>query len=208
MIYIKIKRVMDIVISLLGVIVTSPILIITAIAIKLESKGPIIFKQERLGVGGKIFKIYKFRSMCVGAEKGGVYESKNDSRVTRVGKFIRKTSIDELPQFFNILKGDMSLIGPRPTLTYHPWPYEQYTEIQKQRFNVRPGVTGWAQVNGRKEVPWDKRLEYDVEYVNNLSFKMDMNIFMKTIYKVLMMKDNVNTTETVAITDKKIKKSI
>lgn len=208
MIYIKIKRVMDIVISLLGVIVTSPILIITAIAIKLESKGPIIFKQERLGVGGKIFKIYKFRSMCVGAEKGGVYESKNDSRVTRVGKFIRKTSIDELPQFFNILKGDMSLIGPRPTLTYHPWPYEQYTEMQKQRFNVRPGVTGWAQVNGRKEVPWDKRLEYDVEYVNNLSFKMDMNIFMKTIYKVLMMKDNVNTTETAAITDKKIKKSI
>lgn len=208
MIYIKIKRVMDIVISLLGVIVTSPILIITAIAIKLESKGPIIFKQERLGVGGKIFKIYKFRSMCVGAEKGGVYESKNDTRVTRVGKFIRKTSIDELPQFFNILKGDMSLIGPRPTLTYHPWPYEQYTEMQKQRFNVRPGVTGWAQVNGRKEVPWDKRLEYDVEYVNNLSFKMDMNIFMKTIYKVLMMKDNVNTTETAAITDKKIKKSI
>ncbi len=109
---------MDIVISLLGVIVTSPILIITAIAIKLESKGPIIFKQERLGVSGKIFKIYKFRSMCVGAEKGGVYESKNDCRVTRVGKFIRKTSIDELPQFFNILKGDMSLIGPRPTLTY------------------------------------------------------------------------------------------
>ncbi len=146
--------------------------------------------------------------MCVGAEKGGVYESKNDSRVTRVGKFIRKTSIDELPQFFNILKGDMSLIGPRPTLTYHPWPYEQYTEIQKQRFNVRPGVTGWAQVNGRKEVPWDKRLEYDVEYVNNLSFKMDMNIFMKTIYKVLMMKDNVNTTETAAITNKKVKESI
>lgn len=199
---------MDIVISLLGVIVTSPILIITAIAIKLESKGPIIFKQERLGVDGKVFKIYKFRSMCVGAEKGGVYESKNDSRVTRVGKFIRKTSIDELPQFFNILKGDMSLIGPRPTLTYHPWPYEQYTEMQKQRFNVRPGVTGWAQVNGRKEVPWDKRLEYDVEYVKNLSFKMDMNIFMKTIYKVLMMKDNVNTTETAAITDKKIKESI
>lgn len=208
MIYIKIKRVMDIIISLLGVIVTSPILIITAIAIKLESKGPIIFKQERLGVDGKVFKIYKFRSMCVGAEKGGVYESKNDSRVTRVGKFIRKTSIDELPQFFNILKGDMSLIGPRPTLTYHPWPYEQYTEMQKQRFNVRPGVTGWAQVNGRKEVPWDKRLEYDVEYVKNLSFKMDMNIFMKTIYKVLMMKDNVNTTETAAITDKKIKESI
>lgn len=199
---------MDIVISLLGVIVTSPILIITAIAIKLESKGPIIFKQERLGVSGKIFKIYKFRSMCVGAEKGGVYESKNDSRVTRVGKFIRKTSIDELPQFFNILKGDMSLIGPRPTLTYHPWPYKEYTEIQKQRFNVRPGVTGWAQVNGRKEVPWDKRLEYDVEYVNNLSFKMDMNIFMKTIYKVLMMKDNVNTTETAPITDKKVKESI
>ena len=103
----------------------SPVFLITALLIKLESKGPIIFKQERLGKNGNIFKIYKFRSMCVGAEKtgSGVYSGKNDSRVTKVGKIIRATSIDELPQFFNILKGDMSIIGPRPALTYHPWKY-------------------------------------------------------------------------------------
>ena len=134
--------------------------------------------------------------MCVGAEKGGVYSTKNDLRVTRVGKFIRATSIDELPQFINILKGDMSLIGPRPTLTYHPWPLEKYSQEQKKRFLVRPGVTGWAQVNGRKEIHWDRRLMLDVEYVNNLSFTFDMKIFFMTIAKVLAMKDNVNVGET------------
>lgn len=196
MFYRKIKRLLDIVLSIIGLIILSPILLIVAIAIKFESKGSIIFKQERLGLNGKVFKIYKFRSMCVGAEKGGVYETKGDARVTKVGKFIRKTSIDELPQFVNIIKGDMSIIGPRPTLTYHPWPINEYTEEQKKRFDVRPGVTGWAQVNGRKELPWDKRIEYDVEYVENLSFGFDLKIFFKTIVKVLAMKDNVNVSET------------
>ncbi|TDL61512.1 sugar transferase [Rhodococcus qingshengii] len=196
MIYKKVKRLLDIVLSLIGLTILSPILLVVAISIKLESKGPVIFQQERIGLYGKVFKIYKFRSMCVGAEKSGVYETKGDARVTKIGKFIRKTSIDEFPQFVNIIKGDMSIIGPRPTLTYHPWPIEEYSEIQKKRFNVRPGVTGWAQVNGRKEVPWHQRIEYDVDYVENLSFGFDFKIFFKTILKVLAMKDNVNVGET------------
>lgn len=196
MVYKFFKRLFDIVISMLGLIITSPILLLTAIAIKLESPGPIIFKQERLGLKGKVFRIYKFRSMCVDAEKGGVYEKKGDPRVTKVGKFIRKTSIDELPQFVNILKGEMSLIGPRPALTYHPWPYNEYTEEQKRMFHVRPGVTGWAQVNGRKEVEWPKRIVLNVEYVDKMSLYFDLMIFFKTIFKVLRMEDNLNVKET------------
>lgn len=202
--YIKFKRVFDIIVSLIGLVITSPIILITAIAIKIDSLGPIIFKQERLGLNGKVFKIYKFRSMCVGAEKGGVYETKGDSRVTRVGKIIRKTSIDELPQFINILKGDMSLIGPRPPLTYHPWTYDEYTEEQKRMFHVRPGVTGWAQVNGRKDVEWPRRIELNVEYVDNLSLFLDIKIFINTIFKVLTMQDNINIRETAKKNDESI----
>ncbi len=198
MIYKYIKRLLDVILSVIGLIILSPILLITAIAIKLESKGPVIFQQDRLGLNGQAFKIYKFRSMCVGAEKDGVYETKGDMRVTKVGRIIRKTSIDELPQFVNIIKGDMSIIGPRPTLTYHPWPIEKYTNEQRKRFNVRPGVTGWAQINGRKDVPWDKRIEYDVWYVDNLSFGLDFKIFFKTVIKVLTMQDNINVGETAA----------
>lgn len=192
------KRIIDIVVSLFGLIVSLPILLLVSLVIKLESKGPVFFKQERLGKNGISFKIYKFRSMYVGAEKQGtgVYSGKNDIRVTKVGKIIRATSIDELPQFINILKGDMSLIGPRPTLTYHPWEFEEYTHEQRRMFDVRPGVTGWAQINGRKDVEWNKRIELNIWYVNNLSFLLDMRIFLKTIFKVIMMKDNVNKSET------------
>jgi lipopolysaccharide/colanic/teichoic acid biosynthesis glycosyltransferase len=196
MIYKFFKRLFDIIVSLIGLIITSPILIITAIVIKLESPGTVIFQQERLGLNGKVFKIYKFRSMCEDAEKGGVYETKGDSRVTRIGRLIRKTSIDELPQFFNILKGEMSLIGPRPALTYHPWQYSEYSEEQKRMFHVRPGVTGWAQVNGRKDVEWPKRIELNIEYVDNMSFYFDLMIFFKTIMKVVRMEDNLNVKET------------
>lgn len=196
MFYKFVKRFFDILISLVGLLITSPILILTAIAIKIESPGPIIFKQERLGRNGKVFKIYKFRSMCLDAEKAGVYEKKGDSRVTRVGNIIRKTSIDELPQFVNILKGEMSLIGPRPALTYHPWDFEEYTPQQKKMFNVRPGITGWAQVNGRKAVEWPRRIELNVEYVENISFMLDLKIFFQTIFKVLRMEDNLNVKET------------
>jgi len=198
MVYKFFKRFFDIIISILGLVITSPILLITALAIKLESSGPVIFKQERLGLHGKVFKIYKFRSMCEGAEKKGTgqYSFTGDPRVTKVGSFIRKTSIDELPQFINILKGDMSLIGPRPTLTYHPWKLDEYSEAQSKRFLVRPGVTGLAQINGRKEVLWEKRFEYDVDYVERLSFLLDLKIFVVTVKKVIFMENNVNTITT------------
>lgn len=195
-----IKRSADIIISLLGLVILSPILGITALCIKIDSKGPVIFKQKRLGKDGKVFDIYKFRSMCVGAEHtgSGVYSGKSDARVTKVGKFIRATSIDELPQLVNILKGDMSIIGPRPPLTYHPWPLEDYSDEQRHMFDVRPGVTGWAQVNGRKDVEWNKRIELNVWYTRNLSFALDFKIFFISIFKVLKNADNENTTETAA----------
>lgn len=196
--YKYIKRALDILFSLTLLILGLIPLLIVALIIKIDSPGEALFKQERLGLGGKTFKIYKFRSMCVGAEKtgSGVYSGKNDARVTRVGKIIRATSIDELPQLINILKGEMSFIGPRPTLTYHPWKLEEYTDFQKRRFEVRPGVTGLAQINGRKDIPWDRRIEYDVEYVDNMSFILDFKILLKTIVKVFTMSDNVNTFET------------
>lgn len=196
--YLTVKRIIDTVIALCALLVLSPFLIITAIAIKIDSPGPIIFKQERLGRWGKPFKICKFRSMCQNAEKtgSGVYSYKGDTRITKVGKIIRATSIDELPQLWNIIKGDMALIGPRPALTYHPWPFEQYTEEQKHMFDVRPGVTGWAQVNGRKEVPWLKRIQLNCEYVRKVSFAFDVKIFFLTIFKVLSNANNENVGET------------
>lgn len=192
------KRTIDFIIAGVALIVLSPFLLITAILIKLDSKGPVIFKQERLGKNGVSFKIWKFRSMCVGAEKQGtgVYSYKGDARITKVGKIIRATSIDELPQLVNILKGDMALIGPRPALTYHPWPYEQYTEHQKHMFDVLPGVTGWAQVNGRKEVPWPERIELNVWYAKNMSLWLDLKIFFMTIFKVATNANNENVGET------------
>lgn len=196
MTYLRLKRISDIMISFLGILILSPILLLTAFAIKIESKGPVLFKQDRIGSNGKVFKIWKFRSMKLGAEKGGVYEMKNDNRVTKVGRFIRKTSIDELPQLVNIIRGEMAIIGPRPVLTYHPWTFDKYSDEQKKRFSVRPGVTGWAQINGRKDIPWERRIQYDLEYVNKLSFMFDMKIFLKTIVKVFSMQDNVNTGET------------
>lgn len=194
-----IKRCIDIIFSLIGLILTSPILIITSVAIKLESEGPVIFKQNRLGKDGKIFKIYKFRSMCVGAEKkgSGQYSFKNDPRVTKVGRVIRATSIDELPQFVNILKGDMSIVGFRPPLTYHPWPYEEYNDEQKKMFSERPGVTGWAQIHGRKEVQWIDRINMNVWYNEHISFILDCRIVLCTIWKVLKNENNENTTITV-----------
>ena len=192
------KRAIGFIISLIALIILSPILLIVAIIIKIDSKGPVIFKQERLGVNGVPFWIYKFRSMCVGAEKqgSGVYSYKGDSRITKVGRIIRATSIDELPQLWNILKGDMALIGPRPALTYHPWPYEQYDEHQKHMFDVRPGITGWAQVNGRKEVPWPERIELNVYYVEHVSLWFDIKILFMTVFKVVTNADNNNVGET------------
>ncbi len=202
------KRAFGIFFSLLGLIITSPIMLIIAILIKIESPGPVIFKQQRIGKDGKVFEFYKFRSMCNNAEKigSGVYSDKNDSRVTKVGKFIRATSLDEIPQFVNVLKGDMAFIGPRPPLTYHPWTFDKYTEHQKKMFNVRPGLTGWAQVNGRKQVEWNKRIELNVWYVENLSFLLDLKILFTTVLKLFKDDQNENVGATVVQTPDTIQK--
>lgn len=177
-IYIIIKRIIDFILSLIGIILLSPIFLITAIAIKLDSKGPIIFVQERNGLKGKLFRCYKFRSMAADNNPSN-YDKEN--KITRVGKFIRKTSIDELPQLINILKGDMSFIGPRP------WP-PSYTDLftaeQRKRNDVLPGITGWAQVHGRNNISVLERIEYDLEYVNKISLIMDIKVIFKTIATV------------------------
>lgn len=197
--YKSFKRFLDILVSLLSLVVLSPLMLITALAIKLDSKGPVIFKQERLGLGGKVFLIYKFRSMCENAEHMGTgqYSFADDMRVTKVGKILRATSIDELPQLVNILKGEMSFIGPRPPLTYHPWNISEYTDEQLRMFEVRPGITGWAQVNGRKHTEWHERIRLNVYYVDNMSLFLDIKILFMTVFSVLKNKDNVNVTETV-----------
>lgn len=194
------KRTFDILFSLLLLVVTLPFLLVAAIAIKIDSKGPIIFKQQRLGKNGEVFSIYKLRTMCVNAEYtgSGVYSGKGDSRVTGVGKFLRASSIDELPQLLNILKGEMSFIGPRPPLTYHPWPIENYSAEQKRMFDVRPGITGWAQVNGRKTVEWNKRIELNVWYVDNVRLFLDLKIIFLTVFKVFSRADNENVSATVS----------
>lgn len=192
------KRFLDVLFSLILISIFLLPMLLIALIVKLDSKGPALFKQERLGKDGKVFSMYKFRSMCLNAEHtgSGVYSGKGDERVTRVGKILRATSLDELPQFFNILLGHMSFIGPRPPLTYHPWPLEQYTSEQRKMFAVRPGITGWAQVNGRKGVEWNKRIKLNVWYVEHQSFMLDVKILFKTIFKVLSNADNVNTDAT------------
>ncbi len=193
------KRTLDILLSVFILVLLGIPMLILALLVKLDSKGPVIFKQERIGKDGRVFHIYKFRSMYVGAEKtgSGVYSGKGDTRVTRIGRFLRASSADELPQVINILRGDMSFIGPRPPLTYHPWPYEEYTDEQKRMFSVRPGITGWAQINGRKAVEWNHRIELNNWYVDNLSFGLDFRIFFNTFYKVFKNADNENVGATV-----------
>lgn len=188
------KRVIDCAIAVPALLVAAIPMALIAIAVKLDSPGPVIFRQQRLGRDGRIFDMLKFRSMRLNAEHtgSGVYSEKGDKRVTRVGKFLRATSLDELPQLINILRGDMSLIGPRPPLTYHPWPLEEYTPEQRRMFEVRPGITGWAQINGRKAVEWHRRIELNVWYVDHVSFSLDVRIFFLTIMKVLRNENNVN----------------
>ncbi|MCI5796285.1 MAG: sugar transferase [Ruminococcus sp.] len=195
-----VKRFFDITVSFLGLVLLSPLMIAVSLLIKIDSRGPVIFRQKRIGRNGKVFEIYKFRSMCVGAEKtgSGVYSGKGDARVTKIGKILRATSIDELPQLLNILKGEMSFVGPRPPLTYHPWKYEEYTDFQKRMFEVRPGITGWAQVHGRKDVEWHKRIELNVWYVDHMSLLLDIKIMFMTVFKVITNADNENSGATVA----------
>lgn len=198
------KRFLDIVLSGLGLMVLAIPMLLVALVIKIDSPGPAIFKQERLGRNGRVYWMYKFRSMKVGAEHtgSGVYSGKGDDRVTKVGRFLRASSIDELPQLLNVLRGDMSLIGFRSPLTYHPWPWEEYTDQQRKMFTVRPGITGWAQVNGRRTVEWNHRIELNVWYAENVSFWLDVKILFMTVGKVLGNKDNLNTEATAKSAEK------
>ena len=195
------KRLIDTVLSLIALVILSPLLLITALAVKLSSPGPVLFKQQRLGLHGKVFTIYKFRSMSDGAEHtgSGVYSGKGDPRVTKVGKLIRATSIDELPQFINIIVGDMAIVGTASAekIKLVPWPVDQYSEEQFHMFDVRPGITGWAQVHGRKGVEWHERIKMNVWYTQHVSLALDIKILFMTVFKVLRNEDNVNTGATV-----------
>jgi undecaprenyl phosphate N,N'-diacetylbacillosamine 1-phosphate transferase len=185
------KPILDWILALIAFILLSPILLFVAIVIRIDSSGSALFLQERLGRNGKVFRVYKFRSMTNGINKltdGKLYD--NDPRITRVGNFIRKTSIDELPQLINILRGDMSFIGPRPPVTYFPKKYDEYTDFEKIRFNVRPGISGLAQIRCREIHDWNVNIPIDVEYVRNYSFLYDMNLFLKSVL-VFFKTDNV-----------------
>ncbi len=193
------KRFFDLVLAVVALVIAALPMLVIFVAVKIDSRGPALFKQTRIGLKGKEFTILKFRSMCVNAETQGtgVYSGKGDFRVTRVGKILRATSLDELPQLFNVLRGDMSFVGPRPPLTYHPWPIEEYTKEQLRMFDVRPGITGWAQVHGRKGVEWNRRIELNVWYVDNVSLWLDIKILFFTVWKVASNADNENTGATV-----------
>lgn len=173
------KYLLDRVFSCILLIVLCPLFILISVLIKLDSKGPVMFIQQRVGKNHKLFNIYKFRTMIPDAINigNGVYTEENDPRITRIGRFLRKTSLDELPQLLNIFFGDMSFIGPRPTLEYQ---VKQYSDFQKKRLLMKPGVTGLAQINGRNSISWQERIKYDVQYVENWSLGLDLKIFLKT----------------------------
>ncbi len=176
-----IKRCLDFLLSLCGIIVLSPVLLVVALLVRVKLGSPVLFRQERPGRHEKIFTLYKFRTMTDERDEDGNLLP-DDRRLTGFGKMLRSTSLDELPELFNILKGDMSVIGPRPLLVrYLP----RYNDFQRQRHNVRPGLTGLAQINGRNAITWEEKFAYDVEYVNHLTFAMDVRIFIGTIRAVL-----------------------
>lgn len=180
------QRVLDIVLSVIGLLIGIPLMVIFGILIKVEDNGPITYKQERLGKGGKKFYIYKLRSMRTDAEKfGAQWAEKDDPRITKVGKFIRKTRIDEIPQLFNILKGDMSIIGPRPERPSFTEEFNQEIPGFINRLAVKPGLTGWAQVNGGYEITPREKLIEDIYYIENRSVLLDLKILFKTIKVVL-----------------------
>jgi lipopolysaccharide/colanic/teichoic acid biosynthesis glycosyltransferase len=184
-----VKRALDIVGATVGLAVAAPVLALAAVAIKLEDRGPVLFRQVRLGRGARPFEILKLRTMTVDAEtlrSDGVVEA-NDPRITRIGSFLRRTAIDELPQLWHVLTGEMSLVGPRPVPTSH---LERYDEHQLRRLDVKPGLTGWAQIHGRASLPWPERLELDVHYVDSQSLALDARILARTA-GVLLRRDIV-----------------
>jgi lipopolysaccharide/colanic/teichoic acid biosynthesis glycosyltransferase len=173
------NRVADVLVAGAGLVLTSPILGLAALGTKLDGGGPVLYRQTRVGKDGEDIEVLKLRSMVVGAERlgAGFAVDKGDARITRVGRVLRRTSIDELPQLWNIVRGDMSVIGPRPTLRYQ---VEQYDENQRRRLDVRPGLTGWAQIHGRASLPWADRIELDVWYVDHRSPRVDLEILLRT----------------------------
>ena len=193
-----IKRILDIFVGLSVLLLLWPVMLLMAAAICIEDPGPVLFRQRRLGLGGEEFTMLKFRTMKQNSEHtgSGVYSGKDDPRVLKTGRFFRAASLDELIQAVHLVSGRMSLIGPRPPLTYHPWPIEEYTKEQLHMFDVRPGITGWAQVNGRKGVEWNHRIALSCWYADHVSFALDAKIFFLTIFQVLGNKDNVNTEPT------------
>jgi len=178
-----IKEIFDKVVAFIALIILSPLFLVVAVLIKIDSKGPVFFMQERAGKNGKIFKTFKFRTMIAGADEKtkGVYIDKESPYVTRMGKFLRRSGIDELPQVINVLKGDMSFVGPRPTLEYQ---IKKYNDFQKKRLLMKPGITGWALINGRNKLTWSERIKLDVWYVEHWSFWLDIKILFKTIWVV------------------------
>jgi lipopolysaccharide/colanic/teichoic acid biosynthesis glycosyltransferase len=179
-----IRRALDIAVSATALLLSSPILAAAMLAVRLDSRGPVIYRQARSGLNGHEFNVLKLRTMVDGAEKlgAGLAVNENDSRITRVGAFLRRTSIDELPNLINVLRGEMSLIGPRPTL---PVQVQQYTERQRGRLAIKPGITGWAQVNGRATLPWSERIELDLHYIEHRSLALDLKILWRTVSMVL-----------------------
>lgn len=185
-----IKRIVDILGSFIGLVLLLPIFLIIAILVKLTSKGPVFFFQERIGKDGNPFFPFKFRTMVVGAiNKGlGVTVSENDDRITSIGKYLRKWGLDELPQLLNVFLGDMSLVGPRPTLRYQ---VEKYNDFEKKRLLLRPGLAGWALIHGRNSLSWEERIKYDVWYVEHWSLWLDIVIMFKTVYLIFIKQEGV-----------------
>jgi len=177
------KEIFDKVVALIALIILFPLFLVVAVLIKIDSKGPVFFMQERVGKNGKIFKTFKFRTMIAGADEKtkGIYIDKENPYVTRMGKFLRRSGVDELPQVTNVLKGDMSFVGPRPTLEYQ---IKKYNDFQKKRLLMKPGITGWALVNGRNMLTWPERIKLDVWYVEHWSFWLDIKILFKTVWVV------------------------
>ena len=178
------RRAVDIVVSSVALVLGAPVLALAALAIRLESRGPVLYGQRRVGRDGRLFEMLKLRTMVPGAELlgAGLAVNANDPRVTRVGAFLRRTSLDELPNLVNVLRGEMSLIGPRPTV---PVQVEQYSERQRGRLAIRPGITGWAQVHGRASLPWSERIELDLYYVEHRSLALDLQIVRRTFAIVM-----------------------
>jgi lipopolysaccharide/colanic/teichoic acid biosynthesis glycosyltransferase len=182
----KWKRAMDLAVAVVAFVVLSPVLLLVVLAILVTSGTPVFFGQERIGLGGRPFTILKFRTMRAPRNAAEASYLADAARITRVGRVLRAASLDELPQLVNVIRGDMSIVGPRPTLGSQ---VERYTEFQRRRLLVRPGITGWAQVNGRNALPWSKRIELDVWYVEHVSFPLDVRILLRTVPAIIRSKD-------------------